>query len=109
MFRNTVQEVVNPNITNKEKSHSSRNRKAYHVFLSQYFSDFQNLGSQVKNELIIKREGYPEDDFLLMMRILLILHCTKGLELVLLSSWQHVRGRVCLTLLGLDGLNVLIT
>ena len=63
MFRNTVQEVVNPNITNKEKSHSSRNRKAYHVFLSQYFSDFQNLGSQAKNELIIEREGYPEDDF----------------------------------------------
>ena len=48
MNANTPNQVIQLPFTAKEKKHTSRNRIAYHVFLSMYFYDFQKLSMEEK-------------------------------------------------------------
>ena len=48
MNSNTPNQVISLPFTVKEKQHTSRNRIAYHVFLSMFFYDFQKLSMEEK-------------------------------------------------------------
>ena len=58
MNANTPNQVLSLPFTSKEQHHTSRNRIAYHVFLSMYFHDFKNLTIQEQMDEV----GIGDDD-----------------------------------------------
>lgn len=54
--------VLNHPITKKEQVHTGRARIGYHLFLSQYFSDFNSLARTDKAELLVTCQVWEDDD-----------------------------------------------
>ena len=62
MFFRTTEEVLDRDLTDKERSNLNRKRKPFHVFLSQYFLDYKNLSDGDKDDLLGQFQDNDFDD-----------------------------------------------
>lgn len=63
MNANTPKDVITLALSEKERMHSSRNRKGCHVFLSRYFLDYKNLSPDEKIDLLYENTDGPENPY----------------------------------------------
>ena len=60
-FRSSIDIRQHP-ITDKERTHHSRNRIGYHVYLSAYFTYFTSLSYEEKKEILVKYRVWNRED-----------------------------------------------
>ena len=67
-FFTSAHNILSLPISEKERNHHSRNRRAYHVYLSQFFKEYNELNDDEKRAKLIELrvwrppEGYDSDD-----------------------------------------------
>ena len=57
----TSQQILTLPITEKERNHSSRDRRAYHVFILYFFNKFASLDYNDRKDLLVNNHIWEPD------------------------------------------------